>query len=177
MREQRKEVGNPDAFWVPAGVTLFSKKRKGCREFVDDANSERPREPEKMGTMEHCRRPQRAGCPRNIHAAVLDSEGMVEKTLDKWEPGLADDCTRAKKLPVCSARRQLARFSQYLVDKLERQGGNIAWRTGNCLAFMKRYQNKNQKDEVSVELVRFNAGTKALITYLDVGMLIFPLVV
>jgi hypothetical protein len=153
VREQRKEVGNPDAFWVPARVTLFGKKRKRGREFVDDANSERPREPEKMGTMENRRRPQRAGCPGNIDAAVLDCEGMVEQTLDKGEPRLADNRARAKQLPVGSTQRQLARFSQYLVDKLERQGWNIARRTGNCLVFIEYYQNKINKDEASVQLV------------------------
>ena len=76
MCEQRKELGDRHTFRVPPRA-LLGKNREGYRDFVDDANGKRPGKRQKVGAMEKGYRAHCAGCPRNIHAGVLNCEGMV----------------------------------------------------------------------------------------------------
>jgi hypothetical protein len=90
---------------VYAGDGPFGENGEGRSEFVDDANGERFGKREEVGAIDECRWAQRAGGPRDVDATVLDREGMIQQTLRKGQPRLADDRTRAKKLPVRPPRR------------------------------------------------------------------------
>jgi hypothetical protein len=105
VREQSDEISNSHAFWASTRDTLFSENGEGFCEFVDDANGERFGEREKVGAMDERSWAKRAGVPRDMGETVFDCEGMIQQTLRKGLPRLADDSTRAKQPPVRPPRR------------------------------------------------------------------------